>query len=398
MNDGTRILLFSGKGGVGKTTTAAATALAASDLGKSVLVMSTDPAHSLSDAFGCELGDAPESVEGDLWAVEIDAQQRLESNWSEISEYLAELIDSAGVSGIQAEELTVLPGLDEIFSLCDIKDYADSGSFDVLIVDCAPTAETIRLLSLPDVFAWAMERLFPAGRRIARIARPIWNRIPSLPDIADDDVFGHIEELYSRLDGVRELLSDPDTSSVRLVMNAERMVIAESQRMYTYLSLFGYHVDMAIVNKLIPDEVVDPYFAAWKSAQDKYLPQIEAAFAPLPIRPSRLFEEEVVGIDSLRRYAEELYPDGRCLDGAAKDLPLRVFIEGDECIVSIHLPFVSRDEVDIVRNEDQLFVTVGPYKRMMFLPTSLVRRELVGATIDGDRLLIRFGVNDVAFA
>lgn len=393
-----RIVLFSGKGGVGKTTTAAATAVRAADSGRAVLAISTDPAHSLADAFDVALGDAPEPVVGDLWGVQVDAQRRLEEDWTQIQTYLMEVLDFSGVGGLEAEELSVFPGMDELFALTDIKDYADSGEFDLIVVDCAPTAETIRLLSLPDVLSWGMERFFPAGRRLARIARPIWNRLPNLPEIADDEVFGLVEDLYARLESVRALLSDGDVSSIRLVMNAERMVIAEARRMYTYLSLFGYRVDAAVVNRLIPDEVSDPYFEAWKAQQAAYLEEIGSTFDPLTILTSRLFESEVRGIDSLRRFGDELYADADPLAAHVTDDPLRVYGDGSDYVVSVMLPFTDRDEVDVVRKQDQLFVTVGPYKRIMMLPQSLSRRDVIGAGLADGRLEIRFGSADAASA
>ncbi|MCC7075941.1 MAG: ArsA family ATPase [Acidimicrobiia bacterium] len=393
-----RVLLFSGKGGVGKTTTAAATAIAAAEQGNAVLALSTDPAHSLGDAFGVELGDAPELVHHDCWGVQIDAQARLEENWTEIQRYLVELLDWSGVGGVRAEELTVVPGLDELFALADIKDYADSGEFDLIVVDCAPTAETIRLLSLPDVLAWAMERIFPAGRRLARLARPVVNRLPNMPNIADDEVFDLVEGLYGRLEGVRELLSDETTSAVRLVMNPERMVIAESRRMYAYLSLFGYRVDSVVVNKVIPGSVTDPYFATWKTRQAEYLEEIEASFAPLDIVQSRLFEEEVCGVDALRRYADELYGSRDPLQLGPSETPLVVAVDGQDYVVSIRLPMVDRSSVDVSRSGDQLFVTVGPYKRILLLPQSLNRREVNHVGMRDEHLEIRFGRADVASA
>ncbi len=385
-----RIQLFSGKGGVGKTTTAAATAVAAADQGLSVLSLSTDPAHSLADVYDMKLGDAPELVVKDLWAVQIDSQRRLEENWTEIQQYLLELMNWSGVGGIEAEELTTVPGLDELFALADIKDYADSNQFDLIVVDCAPTADTIRLLSFPDALAWVMDRIFPASRRLARLARPVWNRIPNLPDIADDEVFSMLERLYERLESVRTLLSDHETASVRLVMNADRLVLAESQRLYTYLSLFGYRVDAAIVNKLIPESVEDPYFLGWKESQARCLKEIDASFAPLTVLRSRLFEAEVIGVEALRQYAGELYGDRDPLEVITTDDPIQVRQVGDGFVVSILLPFVGDGEVGVVRKDEQLFVTVGPYKRIMLLPKSLLRRDIVDVAMVRNRLEIRF--------
>ncbi len=394
-----RILLFSGKGGVGKTTTAAATALAAADSGLSVLVLSTDPAHSLGDAFDVRIGGAPELISGDLWAVQVDAQERLEETWGDIQRHLVTLLDWSGMHGLAAEELSVLPGMDELFALTDIKDYADTGNFDLIVVDCAPTAETIRLLSLPDILSWAMERLFPVGRRIARAARPVWNRVPSLPPMADDDVFEAVDEMYARLEGVRALLSDPETTSMRLVLTPERMVIAEARRLYTYLALFGYRVDATVTNRILPEEVVDPYFTAWKETQAAHLEDIEQAFSPLPALRSRLFDSEVVGVERLRRFAVELYEGIDPLAVLDRSLePLRVSLEGGDYVVSIWLPFASRDEVDVTRRDDQLFVTVGPHKRTMLLPQSLTRRDITSASLQDGRLVVCFGAADAASA
>jgi arsenite-transporting ATPase len=227
-----RVLLFTGKGGVGKTTTAAATALRCADAGMRTLVMSTDPAHSLADAFGEPLGPLPTAVCDGLWGQELDAQERMEESWADIQDYLMEVFNWAGLDAIEAEELAVFPGLDEVFSLSDIKTHASSGEWDVLVVDCAPTAETIRFLSLPDILAWYMERLFPVSRRVNKAISPVLKRVTSLP-VAGDGVFAAGRRFYDRLDGVRELLTDPAVTSVRLVVNPERMVIADARRTYT---------------------------------------------------------------------------------------------------------------------------------------------------------------------
>ncbi|MDQ3781502.1 MAG: arsenical pump-driving ATPase GET3, partial [Actinomycetota bacterium] len=246
-----RVLLVTGKGGVGKTTVAAATAVRTADIGKRVLVMSTDPAHSLADAFGRELGDAPDEVAPLLFAQQIDAQQRLEESWGEVRDHLTDLFDWSGLKGIEAEELSVFPGMDEIFSLVSVRDHVRSAEYDTIVVDCAPTAETLRLLSLPEVLSWYMEKMFPIGRRVAKVVRPVLSRVTTLP-MADDRVFDAVARFYERLDGIREILADPEITSARLVMNPEKMVISEARRTYTYLGLFGYVVDAAIVNRVLP--------------------------------------------------------------------------------------------------------------------------------------------------
>ena len=244
-----RVLLVTGKGGVGKTTVSAASALRAADLGHRTLVMSTDPAHSLADAFQIPLGDEPTRVADRLHAQQIDSQQRLEDSWGDVRDHLTDLFDWSGLKGIEAEELTVFPGMDEIFSLASVRDHVRSGEYDAIIVDCAPTAETLRLLSLPEVLSWYMEKMFPIGRRVAKVVRPVLSRVTTIP-VADDNVFEAVVRFYERLDGIREILADPETTSARLVMNPERMVIAEARRTYTYLGLFGYAVDSAIVNRV----------------------------------------------------------------------------------------------------------------------------------------------------
>src|SRR5204863_5903125 len=298
-----RVLLFTGKGGVGKTTIAAATAVRAAKAGHRTLVMSTDPAHSLADSFDVELGPESREVAPNLWAEQIDAQERLEANWREIQEYMVSLMNWAGVDAIQAEELSVLPGLDEIFSLIDVKRYVDANEHDLLIVDCAPTAETLRLLSLPEIMNWYIERIFPVERRVVKTIRPIVSRMTTLP-IAGDQVFSAIESLHNNLDAVRRILVDERVSSVRLVLNPEKMVIAEARRTYTYLSLFGYRVDAVVVNRIIPDTVTDPYFGNWKEIQAEHLATVRESFEPVPILTAKLFDEEMVGLDLLGRMAD----------------------------------------------------------------------------------------------
>ena len=382
-----RVLLFTGKGGVGKTSVAAATALRCAEAGLRTLVLSTDPAHSLADAFDFPLDSQPRAIAGTphLYGQQLDASERLEEAWGDIQSYLTDVLHWAGVEGIEAEELAVIPGLDEIFSLSDLKEFADSGAWEVIVVDCGPTAETIRLLSLPDVLGWYMDRVFPAGRRITKLARPVLSKVTSLP-IAEDSVFESARRFYDRLDGVRDLLADGERTSVRLVVNPERLVIAEARRTATYLGLFGYRVDAVIANRLLPDAVTDPWFKAWKEAHAEHLATIEEAFAPLPILKAELAEDELVGLDRLRDFADTLYGD---VD------PRAVLHEGqalrlDDGVLSLHLPFADRDELELGRREDELLVRVGPHRRAIMLPDSLKRREVVGARIDGDWLEVTF--------
>ncbi|MCU1377482.1 MAG: Arsenical pump-driving ATPase, partial [Acidimicrobiales bacterium] len=287
------------------------------------------------------------------------------------------------------EELSVIPGLDEVFALADIRHHAASGEWDVVVVDCAPTAETLRLLSLPDVLAWAMHRLFPMGRAVNRVVAPVLSRVSNLP-MATDEVFAATQRFYDQLDGVRELLTDPERTSIRLVVNPERMVIAEARRTHTYLSLFGYRVDAVVANRLLPDEVVDPWFKAWREAHAEHLTAIEEGFAPVPVLRAELAPEELVGVERLRAFAEALYgdvaPEARLHDAE----PFRVDAEGDELVLRLPLPGADRDELDLAQRDDELLVRVGPYRRAILLPDSLRRRTVTAATLDDDVLTVRF--------
>ncbi len=388
-----RILLVTGKGGVGKTTIAAATGLRAAEMGYRTLVTSTDPAHSLADAFQVKLEDNPTRIATRLVAQQIDSQQRLEESWGDVRDHLTELFDWSGLKGIEAEELTVFPGMDEIFALASVRDHAASGNYDLIVVDCAPTAETLRLLSLPEVLSWYMEKIFPIGRRVASFVRPVLNRVTSLP-VADDKVFAAVASFYERLDGIRDILSDPEITSARLVMNPEKMVISEARRTYTYLGLFGYAVDTAIVNRVLPDTVTDPYFDRWQEIQKNHLESVYDGFADVDIRELRLFDEEMVGMDRLRLVGEELYEGRDPTDHFSSGRSFRVEDEGDNVVLVLTVPFVDKADVDVLRHGDELFITVGPYRRSFVLPDSLKRREVRRAQLVDAELRVTFGLDD----
>src|SRR5688500_14003820 len=249
--------------------------------------MSTDPAHSVSDAFDVTIGPEPTEVAPNLWAEQIDPQLRLQENWREIQKHAMAVLEWTGIGEIEAEELSVIPGLDELFSLADVKRHHDEDPYDCLIVDCAPTGETLRLLSLPDIIQWYMERIFPVERRVMGALRPVARRVTNLP-LPDDNVYAAVRRFYDKLEGVRRVLIDPTTTSVRLVVNPERMVIAEAKRTFTYLNLFGYRVDAVVANRLLPDQVTDPYFDRWKDLQKGHLQDINDSFSPVPILTATL--------------------------------------------------------------------------------------------------------------
>lgn len=386
-----RVILVTGKGGVGKTTVSAATAIRAADLGYRTLVTSTDPAHSLADAFQIAFGDEPTVVNDRLWAQQIDSQERLEESWGAVRDHLTELFDWSGLKGIEAEELTVFPGMDEIFALASVRDHARSGEYDAIIVDCAPTAETLRLLSLPEVLSWYMEKIFPMGRRVAKVVRPVINRVTSMPLIGNDEVFEAMASFYERLDGIREIFADPEVTSARLVMNPEKMVIAEARRTYTYLGLFGYAVDSAVVNRVLPDSVSDPYFKRWREIQEEHLAAVDEGFADVDIRRLRLFDEEMVGVDKLRIVGEELYGDDDPVARLSVGSPFRVEDLDEQVVLVLSIPFAEKGAVDVLRHQDELFITVGPYRRSFVLPDSLKRRHVQRAQLVDGELRVTFG-------
>jgi len=384
-----RVLLFTGKGGVGKTTTAAATALRLARGGARVVVTSADPAHSLGDALCAELGSEPVEVAPRCDAQQLDARERLEQNWGDIREWLLDVFDWAGVEAIEAEELSVVPGLDELFALAEVESLCASGRYDVVVVDCAPTAETIRLLSLPDVLSWYMERLFPASRRLTRVVGPLVHRMTSLP-VADDKVFAAGQRFYDQLDSVRRILADPEVTSARLVVNPERIVLAEARRTYTYLSLFGYQVDAVVVNRVLPDGPGGEWLDEWRRTQAAHLDSIEDDFAPLPVLRARHAGGEVVGVDALGAFADDLWGELDPADRLVRSRPLRIARDGAQFVLSVELPFTERSELDLTRTGDELSVAVGPHRRNLVLPDSLRRRDISTARMVGGRLEVSF--------
>jgi arsenite-transporting ATPase len=383
------VLLFTGKGGVGKTTTAAATAVHLASLGRRVLVTSADPAHSLADSMDVALHDEPTEVRPGCWAQQLDARLRLEESWGELRAWLLDVFRWAGVAAIEAEELAVVPGLDELFALTELESLVASGDYDTIVVDCAPTAETIRLLSLPDILSWYMDRLFPASRRLTRVVGPALQRFTSLP-VADQEVFAAGERFYAQLEGVRRILSDPEVTSARLVVNPERMVIAEARRTFTYLSLFGYQVDAVVVNRVLPEVAAGDWFDDWRRSQQEHLAAIAEGFAPLPQFHADHTGSEVVGLDALARLADRLWDGTDPSCRLVQDQPLRICRRGDDVVLSLELPFAERDEVELTRSADELFIALGPHRRNLVLPDSLRRRRLAGASLVDGRLEVVF--------
>ena len=390
-----RVLLVTGKGGVGKTSVAAATAAHAAAGGARTLLVSTDPAHSLADALDAEIGDAPTALAPRLEAVQVDARRRLVESWEDIRAYLVALLRWGGLDEVAAEELALLPGLDVLFALAEIRAHVDAGAADLLVVDCAPTAETLRLLSLPDVLGWYLERGFDLERTLARVVRPMLGRRSEVP-LPDDAVVGSVTRLYQALERVRDVLLDTERTSVRLVCTPERVVIAETRRTHTALGLFGYHVDGIVVNRVLPPEASGPYLDAWRQAQERGLAAVREGFTGVRLLTAPLLEDEPIGVGALAGLGARAYdgldPAARLSDGE----PLRLRRDGDEAELSVALPFAERDEVDVFRRADELYVAVDGHTRSILLPQQLRRARVVAAGLADGRLDVRFAVPDGA--
>jgi arsenite-transporting ATPase len=383
-----RILLFTGKGGVGKSTVAAATAALAAESGRRTLVLSTDAAHSLADAYGVPAGGEPVQVAPGLHVHQVDAQRRFEESWAEIQGYLLSVLEVAGVDPVAADELTVVPGAEEILALLELRLHARSGEWDAVVVDCAPTAETLRLLALPEALGWYMTRVFPVERRVVRALKPVLSRAAGIP-MPEDDVFSAVQRLHAELDEVRALLTGPD-AGVRLVLTPEQVVLAEARRSFTTLSLFGYRVDGVVANRVFPADAADPWRAGWVAAQAAVLAQVEESFAGLPLWRSEYRPTEPVGLRELRDVARGLYGDADPLAVPAGPEPLRITATEGGSVLSLRLPFVGREDVDLARDGDDLVVTVASYRRLLTLPSSLARHRLAGARVEGGELQVRF--------
>ena len=384
-----RIILFTGKGGVGKTTAAAGTAVLAARAGLRTLVLSTDGAHSLGDAFAVPIGAEPTPVAERLFVQQVDVQRRFERSWNDIQHYLLSVLDAAGVDPITAEELTVIPGAEEVLALLELRSQALSGEWDVVVVDCAPTAETLRLLALPEALGWYMDRVFPAERRIVKALRPVLAKAAGVP-MPQDGVFDAVERLHSDLEEVHALLSGDD-ASVRLVLTPEAVVVAEARRSLTTLSLFGYRVDGVLANRVFPDgDDADTWRSTWAKAQTAVLSEVEQSFTGLPIWRSTYQPAEPVGVNALAAFAEAAYAGQDPLAEPLADRPMTITRTRSGAVLRIALPFVAKSDIDLARHGDELVVTVGSYRRLIALPAALSRHTVAGARIEDGGLQVRF--------
>jgi arsenite/tail-anchored protein-transporting ATPase len=387
-----RVLLFTGKGGVGKTTTAAATAAHVAAHGHKTLVISTDPAHSLADAFGVALRDVPTEIDAGLYGQQIDTQRAFEASWREVQQYLREVLEQGGVDPLEAEELTVLPGAEEVLALLELRRQVAQANFDVIVVDCAPTGETLRLLALPEALRWWIARIFPPDRRVLRTLRPVLTHLAGLP-LPPDAVFAAVERLSAELAEVRALLTDPATTSLRLVLTPESVVIAESRRTLTTLSLHGYRVDGVVANRVFPAAGTesDGWRAGWVASQRDRLAEVEATFAGVPIWRAGYAGAEPTGLAALVELADTTYADIEPLQLTATAEPLTVEqVSTDEYVMSVALPYADQREIDLARSGDELVLTVTGHRRLVTLPSALRRCVFDGAALRDGRLRVRF--------
>jgi arsenite/tail-anchored protein-transporting ATPase len=390
-----RTILYTGKGGVGKTSVAAATARRCAAAGLRTIVLSTDPAHSLSDSLEAALGSAPTLVSERLYGQEVQAQEEMERHWEAVSGWLGELLAERGVDPVSADELTVPPGMDELFSLLQIKAHHESGDYDAIVVDCAPTGETLRLLSFPDVASWWLEKVFPWERRLYAAARPFARSLLDIP-MPGEAVFDDVKRLVENLVAMNGILRDRSHTSIRLVMNPDRMVIKEAMRTFTYLNLYGYLTDAVVVNRVFPAELADGYFAGWRENQQEQMKLVQSAFSPVPILSAPYFEAEVVGPAMLDRLAGEVFDEGR--DPAAvlhDDLSQELTAENGSATLRLPLPFADKGDIDLKKIGLEVVVRVGGQKRTIMLPQSLAAYRPRGARFEDGALQVTFEREEV---
>ncbi|MFQ5879726.1 MAG: ArsA family ATPase [Dehalococcoidia bacterium] len=386
---GPRIILFLGKGGVGKTTAAAATALRAAQRGYRTVVLSTDAAHSLADSFNTPLGNEPTAIAPNLWGQETDVYYNLSRYWGVVQEWIKALMAWRGIDELVADEIAVLPSMEELSNLLWINHHHQEGEYDVIIVDCAPTAATLRLLSFPDAASWWVDRILPLHRRLMGLVRPVVRSFSDMP-LPSEDVYAAGEDLIRRLAQLRSFLADTETSSVRLVLNLEKMVIKETQRTFTYLNLYGYATDAILCNRLLPQQVRDRFFEAWKESQDYYLEAVKEAFSPLPILGVPLLNQEVVGLPMLEQVAAALYGEGDPTAILYRGQSHEFTQEDGRYVLTIALPFASKEEISLVRTGDELIVRVGRERRNIILPRAFHGLSPVSARLRDDKLRITF--------
>jgi arsenite-transporting ATPase len=389
-----RILLYSGKGGVGKTSVAAATGVHLAEMGKRTLVISVDPAHSLSDAFdrGSALFDLstaePLQIAERLFIQEVNINFEFKHYWREISTYITSILRTTGLQGVEAEEMAIFPGMEELSAMMYVNQYRKSAEFDVVILDCAPTAESLRFISLPTTLDWYMKHIFGFQRSMLRAVRPIASRISPV-ELPPDSYFRNIQDLFKKIEGIDLVLEDAAITSGRLVTNPEKMVMRETQRAFVYFSLYGVTIDRIIVNRVLPAAVQDVFFENWRASQQKTLQEIEQYFAPVPVRQVPLFSQEIFGYDRLREFALSLYPEGEDPSAAARTgAPYSFAKVGDHHEVRLEVPFTEKAEIGLFKKDDELVIEIGTIRRHVGLPTTMSSLQPTKARLEGRTLIV----------
>jgi arsenite-transporting ATPase len=390
-----RLILYSGKGGVGKTSLSAATAIRAATLGHRTLVVSTDSAHSLADALDRPVGPEPTPILPRLEALEVDVNCELARHWGVIHEYLTRFMTFRGVDETVAEEMAILPGMEELFSLLRVKAFADSGRYDLIVIDCAPTGDTVRMLAVPEVLSFYFSRIFPIQRTVVRTVRPVAQRMTDMP-LPSDDVFGAVKHLYDGMEGVGPLLQDPKHSSIRIVLNPERMVIGESERLYTYLNLFGFPVDAVVANRVLPEEARSSYFDQWFEIQAGHLATARADFDPLPFFEAPLFDREMVGTEMLDEFGRRVFGETDPAAVLHREKPMEVKKERGSYALYLRLPFAEKDRIQVFTRGDELVVQVDNQRRHLVLPRTLAGRAVASAAFADQRLRVAFGKKEAS--
>jgi len=394
-----RIIFFAGKGGVGKTSVAAATGIKTAEMGRRTVIMSLDMAHSLSDIFDLEKNildlnrGKPVKVGKNLWIQEMDVQEEMAKNWKDIHKYLSLLLNTTGLDEILAEELAILPGMEEVNLLLYINRYVQKKQFDVIILDCAPTGESLRFISIPTTLEWYIKKIFKMERTIAKYVRPVAKRVYDVP-LPDDDYFAAIEHLFQRLRGVDDILVNPQVTTVRLITNPEKIVLKETQRAFMYFCLYKMNIDGIIMNRILPEDVKDTYFRDWRKIQRLYIKKAEEYFSPVPIFPVRLFNREVLGYDSLKLLANQIYDGKNPLDRFFKGEPYSLTKENEQYRLMMKLPFILKNDVELNRISDELIVRVGHFKRHVLLPRQVAAAKSIQAKMEGQHLAIYFKGGD----
>jgi arsenite-transporting ATPase len=394
-----RIIFFAGKGGVGKTSVAAATGIKSAEMGYKTVIMSLDVAHSLSDIFDLDRGlldqnrGKPIKVSKKLWIQELDIQEEIRENWGDIHDYLSNLLSTTGLDEILAEELAILPGMVEVSLLLYINEYVRDNKFDVILLDCAPTGESLRFISLPTTLEWYIKKVFKLEKTLAKFIRPVAGRLYNVP-IPGDDYFDALEYLFERLKGVDQILIDPQITTVRLITNPEKIVLKETQRALMYFCLYRMHIDGIIMNRILPDNVKDKYFQDWRKSQRQYMKKAEENFSPIPIFHVNLFKGEVLGYERLKVLSEEIYGNRNPLERFFEEEPYRLIKEDGEYRLMMKLPFLMKKDVELNSLSDELIIRIGSFKRHFLLPRQVAASKSVKARLEGQHLCIHFNKGD----